>query len=49
MLIYINIHRHRESRESSVGIATGCRFDGRDSIPDRGMRYFFTPQRADRL
>jgi hypothetical protein len=34
---------------SSVGIATGYKMDGRRSIPGSGKRFFFPPQRPDRL
>jgi hypothetical protein len=30
------------SRDSSVGIATGCRLDGRGSIPGKGKNFFFS-------
>jgi hypothetical protein len=35
------------TRNSSVGIATGYRLDGRGSIPGRGKGFFSTPQRPD--
>jgi hypothetical protein len=34
---------------SSVRIAMGWGLDGRGSIPDRGKKFFATPQRPDRL
>jgi hypothetical protein len=37
------------SRDSSVGIATSYRLDGRCSIPGKGKKIFSTSQRPDRL
>jgi hypothetical protein len=37
------------SWDSSVGIATCYRLDGRGSVRGRGKRFFFSPQRPDRL
>jgi hypothetical protein len=34
-----------DDRESSVGIAAGCRLGGRGSIPDRAKRVFSTSRR----
>jgi hypothetical protein len=36
-------------RDSLVGMATRCGLDGRGLIAERGMRFFSTPQRPDRL
>jgi hypothetical protein len=47
-----HIHYHPVnggSRVSSVGIATGCRLDGRGSIPGRDKRFLCAPQRPDRF
>jgi hypothetical protein len=35
--------------DRSVGIATGYGLDDRSSVPDRGKRFFSTPQRPDRM
>jgi hypothetical protein len=44
----IFIVRYPRNRDSSVGIATGYRLDGRSSIPGRD-KIFSSPQRPDRL
>jgi hypothetical protein len=38
-----------KSRDISVGIATGYGLDGQSSIPGEGKRFFYIPQRSDRL
>jgi hypothetical protein len=43
------LHNDSENRDSSVGIAMDCGLDGRGLIPGRDKKFFFTPQRPDRL
>jgi hypothetical protein len=40
LIVYMLIH-------NSVGTATGYGLDGNGSIPGRGTRFFFIPQRED--
>jgi hypothetical protein len=40
---------YRAIDSSSVGIATGYRLYGLDSIPDKDKRFLSTPQLSDRL
>jgi hypothetical protein len=50
-LLIIAIHRVYKKGKNwdiSVGIATGYGPDGRGLIPDRGKRFFSTPQRPNR-
>jgi hypothetical protein len=35
--------------DSSVGIATGCRLEGRSSVSNKRKRFFSRPQRPDQL
>jgi hypothetical protein len=47
-LLYNAVGNYR-SRDSSVDIATSYGLDGLDSIPGRGKRFFFIPQRLARF